>query len=124
VEVALHALSTGINEPFTAVTCIDRLGQGLAKLAMRRIPVGASPGRRGQSARRFAGNTFVELLDSACNPIRAHAAESPEVGLRLLYMLIRLAGVARRPDDRAAIARQAGLLSPIDGKVAPGRGLP
>ena len=29
VEIAAHALSPGINEPFTALTCIDWLGSGL-----------------------------------------------------------------------------------------------
>jgi uncharacterized membrane protein len=111
VEVALHALSTGVNEPFTAVTCIDRIGQGLAKLAMRRIPSALRLDEEGNLRIISPKDTFVELLDSACNPIRANAAESPEVGVRLLYMLIRLAGVARRPEDRSAIGRQAGLLS-------------
>lgn len=31
VEVSLHGLSTGINEPFTALTCIDRLGHGITE---------------------------------------------------------------------------------------------
>jgi uncharacterized membrane protein len=111
VEVALHALSTGINEPFTSVTCIDRLGQGLTKLAMRRIPSALRLDERGELRVVSHGNTFVELLDDACNPIRAHSQESPEVGLRLLHMLARLAGVARREEDRAAIERQAELVS-------------
>ena len=36
VEIALRALSPGINDPFTAVTCIDRLASGLARLARRK----------------------------------------------------------------------------------------
>jgi uncharacterized membrane protein len=111
VEVALHALSTGINEPFTAVTCIDRLGQGLAKLAMRRIPSDLRLDDDGHLRLVSSGNTFVELLDDACNPLRANSQDSPEVGLRLLHMLARLAGVARREEDRAAIERQAELVA-------------
>ena len=34
-EVALRALSPGINDPITAMRCADRIGQGLARLAAR-----------------------------------------------------------------------------------------
>lgn len=111
VEVALHALSTGINEPFTAITCIDRLGQGLTKLARRRIPSALRSDDAGHIRVVARGSTFVELLDESCDPIRANAGDSPEVGLQLLHMLTRLASVARRDEDCAAIARQADLVS-------------
>ena len=38
VEVAVRALSPGINAPFTAMTCIDRLGAALGRLAGRKVP--------------------------------------------------------------------------------------
>nr|MBA3387048.1 DUF2254 domain-containing protein [Chthoniobacterales bacterium] len=38
VEVAVRALSPGINDPFTAMTCIDWLGDALIRLAGREIP--------------------------------------------------------------------------------------
>ncbi len=37
VEVALRALSPGINDPFTAINCIDWLGAGLSHLGERSI---------------------------------------------------------------------------------------
>ena len=110
VEVTLHALSSGMNEPFTAVTCIDRLGQGLARLVTRRMP---SPMRSDDSgAVRVVAlsQTFAGLLDGAIDPIRAHAAGSPDVGLRLLVMLDRIARLACRDEDRAAVRRQATLV--------------
>jgi len=33
VEIAVWALSPGINDPFTAVACVDRLGSALCRLA-------------------------------------------------------------------------------------------
>jgi len=110
VEVSLHALSTGINEPFTAVTCIDRIGQGLARLATRRIP---SPLRAddGGHVRVIAPlDSFRDLLDKSFDPIRAHATGSPVVGGHLLKVLSRIATVAQRAEDRAAIRRQADLV--------------
>ncbi len=37
-EVALRALSPGINDPITAMRCVDRIGQGLSQLATRKQP--------------------------------------------------------------------------------------
>lgn len=110
VEVTLHALSTGMNEPFTALTCIDRLGQGLAKLVTRRMPSASRSDDDGTVRVIAPRQTFTGLLDDALNPIRAHAGNSPEVGKRLLVLLHRLARLARRDEDRAAIRRQAELV--------------
>ena len=38
VEIAAHALSPGINEPFTALTCIDWLGGSLRGVLRRDLP--------------------------------------------------------------------------------------
>jgi uncharacterized membrane protein len=37
VEVAVRALSPGVNDPFTAMAVIDRLRGGLARLAKRQM---------------------------------------------------------------------------------------
>lgn len=107
VEVTLHALSTGINEPFTAATCIDRLGEGLARMATRHIPSPIRADRDGTPRVIAPRETFGDLLDDAFDPIRAHAGRSPGVGRQLLEVLGRLAQVSRRPEDRVAIERQA-----------------
>jgi uncharacterized membrane protein len=38
VEIAGRALSPGVNDPFTAVTCLDWLGAGFSDLASRELP--------------------------------------------------------------------------------------
>ncbi|MFU8889287.1 MAG: DUF2254 domain-containing protein [Trueperaceae bacterium] len=38
LEIALRALSPSLNDPFTARSCIDRIGQGLLLLDRRRLP--------------------------------------------------------------------------------------
>ena len=110
VEVTLHALSTGMNEPFTALTCIDRLGQGLAQLARRRLPASARSDDTGALRVVAARDSFVDLLDQSFDPIRAHAAGNPVVGTRLLDALRRLAYIVRRDEDRTAVLRQAELV--------------
>jgi uncharacterized membrane protein len=39
LEIALRALSPSMNDPFTARSCIDRIGQGLLLLDRRRLPL-------------------------------------------------------------------------------------
>ena len=107
VEVALHALSPGMNEPFTAITCIDRLGEGLALLAGRSRP---SPVRRDKSGtpRVVAhAETFAELLWEAVTPISVFAGPNPAISQRLLRTLEILSGAASAHEDRAAIRAQA-----------------
>ena len=43
VEIAVRALSPGLNDPFTAITCVDHLGSALCRLATRDMPVALSP---------------------------------------------------------------------------------
>jgi uncharacterized membrane protein len=38
VEIAVRALSPGLNDPFTAITCVDHLGSVLCRLATRDMP--------------------------------------------------------------------------------------
>lgn len=38
VEIAARALSPGVNDPFTAVTCLDWIGAALSELAVRELP--------------------------------------------------------------------------------------
>ncbi len=38
VEIAVRALSPGINDPFTAMTCVDWLGASLSRIAAHELP--------------------------------------------------------------------------------------
>jgi uncharacterized membrane protein len=111
VEIAVRALSPGINDPFTAMTCVDRLGSALCRVTQRKIP---SPHRRDDrgTLRIIAEpTTFANLADAALNPIRQHARSSAAVTIRLLETITEIAGQARRPDDRADLRRHAEMLA-------------
>jgi uncharacterized membrane protein len=111
VEVALRALSPGVNEPFTAITCIDRLGQGLAKLAVRMIPSAVRADEEGRMRVVARPYTFVELVDAAFEPIARYAGENPAIHERLFQTLESLARMARRPEDLAALDRVSDFVS-------------
>jgi uncharacterized membrane protein len=105
VEVALRALSPGVNEPFTAMTCIDRLSQGLAGLARRQIPSPLRVDEQGALRVVAMPRDFPELLNETFDPILFHASDAPQVLRRLQDVLEVLADVARRAEDREAVTR-------------------
>ncbi len=49
VEIAVRALSPGINDPFTAGSVVDHLGDALCRIAPRYLRPGRSSGRGGSS---------------------------------------------------------------------------
>lgn len=107
VEVAVRALSPGINDPFTAITCIDRIGSALCRLAGREMP---SPYRfdEERELRVVAPTvTFTGVADAAFNQVRQSARSNAAVTIRLLETIGRVAAVAIRPGDRSALWRHA-----------------
>jgi uncharacterized membrane protein len=110
VEVAVRALSPGINAPLTAVVCIDRLGASLARLAARCIP--SSRRYNSQGALRVIARpyTFHSVLAAAFDQIRQYGATSVAVTIRMLEALERIASAATRHDDIPSIRAQADMI--------------
>lgn len=101
VDVALKALSPGINDTTTANNCVDYLGSILARLTTRRIE---SPYRSdgGQLRLITLGPTFPGLLAEAFDQIRQNAEGNVAVLGRLLQVLGTL--VERTSDEQRARA--------------------
>jgi uncharacterized membrane protein len=107
VELAVRALSPGINDPATARSCIDRLEQALGQLASRQLP---SPYRHDDSgALRVvaAPVTFAGMLDLALTEITRHGRSSVSVSCRVLEAIRDLAPSVSAEGDRLALERQA-----------------
>lgn len=94
VEVALRALSPGINDPFTAIAVIDRLTLSL-RLVMDR---GAAQSRfaddEGIVRLALPVSTFEGLTDAAFNQIRQTAEGHAAVLIRLAKNIGELLGLA------------------------------
>ncbi len=70
VEIAQRALSPGINDPTTALYCIDRLGEAFGRLARRDVPSSL----RFDTERRLRVVTSVISLDELACPAFAAVA--------------------------------------------------
>ena len=110
VEVALRALSPGVNEPFTALTCIDRLSEGLAT-ALRAPPPREWWADESGTDRVFARpQSFETLLRASLDPIRLFAGRNPAVYARLADTLGELGAMAERCEDREVLREQLHLV--------------
>jgi uncharacterized membrane protein len=111
VELAVRALSPGINDPGTARLCIDRLEQALCHLAARRIP---SPARHDEDGRVrvFACPvTLSGVVASAFNEIARYGRSSVSVTCRLLDAVRSVGSCVQRETDRQALLRQAAAIA-------------
>jgi uncharacterized membrane protein len=110
VEIAVRALSPGINDPFTAMACIDRLGASLRQLAERILP---SPYHHddGGTLRVIArSQTFEGALNAAFNLIRQYGQSSAPVSMRMMETLAVLAEWAPARDHKAALLAHARMI--------------
>lgn len=107
VEIALRALSPGINEPFTAITCIDRLTEGLALIATAPQPEPRRVDRAGRVRIWVRPQTFSRLLRAAFDPIRISAGTNPAIHARLLDSVGELGVIVRAAHDQLLLHQLA-----------------
>jgi uncharacterized membrane protein len=107
VEVAVRALSPGINDPFTAINCIDRISSALCMLAQRSFPSPLRHGAEGKLRVIARPVTFAGIANAAFDPIRQYGRSSAAVTIRLLEAIATIATCVRREGDRRALLDQA-----------------
>jgi uncharacterized membrane protein len=97
-DIAVRALSPGINDPTTAVACIHRLTEIFTKLGARRFPAVARQGEDGVVRMLAPRSSFAELLDLAYGPIVLHGRANPVIIAAVESSLQRL--LERLPEFR------------------------
>ncbi|MDF1659695.1 MAG: DUF2254 domain-containing protein [Verrucomicrobiales bacterium] len=107
VEVALRALSPGINDPFTAITCIDFLSESMAKIAKRKLPQRVFRDEQGKARVMTRPASFRNTLDTAFIQIRQAGADKPDVIISMLEGFEGMAQSALTSEQRQAIQEQA-----------------
>ncbi len=110
VEIAVRALSPGINDPFTAIACVDRLGSALCRLARRDMPSTLRFDPKGRLRLVASGSTFAGIVDVAFNQIRQSARSNPAVAIRMLDAIAQIAGQVQCAPDAAALLRHAEMI--------------
>ncbi len=110
VEVGVRSLSPGINDPYTTIACIDRLGAALCLLANKQFPSPYLNDEEGQVRLIMDVTTFSGMTNAAFDQIRQYGRSSVAVTIRLIETLANIAGHARLPEQRRTIVRQAEMI--------------
>jgi uncharacterized membrane protein len=90
VEIAQRALSPGVNDPSTAIYCIDRLEEAFVRLAQRAIPSPVRLDDRGCVRVMTEVTALEDLAVSAFAAVARYGAGDADVVGRLLAALSRL----------------------------------
>jgi len=108
VEVGLRALSSGINDAFTAVAVLDRLGAALCELVGRTLLSGETL-RNGVPRVQRPSTDYTGLLDAMFHMLRQSGASIPPVMIRLLEVITEVGCLERDPERRVQLRRHADL---------------
>ena len=103
VEIAARALSPGVNDPFTAISCLDWLSASLKAMADRDLP---SPDRYAEDGTlRIVAEptTFKEFVGHVYGQLRPYLAADRNAAMHALKTLGEVGG--RAPADRRAVLR-------------------
>lgn len=109
--MALRALSTGVNEPFTATAVLDRLGTSLVQVIDRGTAVGCWCDEDGVLRVTGTTTTFRGIVDAAFNQIRQSGEGEPSVLIRMQAVLADLAEHVRNKEQRQVLAEHIGLVA-------------
>ncbi len=109
-SVASRALSAAINDPFTAILSIQRLGAALALIAER--------GEHSHHLRDASGtlrvlgepDSFDEHINLSFHPIRQYGRSMAEVLITMLRIISRIAERTQTEEQRSALRLHADLI--------------
>lgn len=116
VDIALHALSSGVNDTTTAVICVDYLTAILARLASRNIP---SSHRYVEGELRVIaiGPTFASLVAESFDQVRESAKGNMAIMLQMLGALRTIASQTSSPSRCLVLREQAQRIAELAGRT-------
>src|SRR5690348_16531615 len=111
VEIALRALSAAVNDTFTALTCIDWLGENLCKIVVQWHPARVHRDDRGFIRVIAPEPSYDRLVQRAFEKLRQSSVGQPAVMIRLLDALARIMAETTSEGQRRVLLEQAGMIN-------------
>lgn len=110
VEVAGRALSPGINDPNTAIACIDNLTSVMCYLTSVKYP--STHRLDGEGKLRLVANSldFSGMLEASFSQIRQYGEDTPAVIIRMMESTATLLKFAAGDAQRKAVQAHADML--------------
>jgi uncharacterized membrane protein len=110
VEVAMRALSPGVNDPFTAMNCMDWLQAGLENLANRKLPDAHRHDDEHNLRIVTEPETFASFVSLTCDQLRPYVAADRNAAIHMIEMLAKIAAVTEHASRRRALTKSGGRL--------------
>ncbi len=110
VEIAIRALSPAVNDTFTALACIDWLGDALCKIAVRWEPREVHRDAAGHLRVITVTVSFDRLVERAHDKIRQASRGMPAVMIRQLEGLANVMAHTESPEQRRLLLDQARMI--------------
>lgn len=109
-EIAVRALSPGINDPFTAVAVIDRLAASFEAVQQRPLPYRQYHDDDGVLRLIVSRSDYRRMLNTGFRSIRQAGADQPLVLMRIAARLADLSHSVRSPEQADALREQLAAL--------------
>jgi uncharacterized membrane protein len=119
VEIAVRALSPGINDPYTAIAAINQLSASLARLMDRNLPDAVLHDREGTIRVLCPRPTYGSLIAVAFDQIRQNGGGKPAVVIHLLQAIERLAPHVRTGDQKHALLEELETIQQTAARAVP-----
>jgi uncharacterized membrane protein len=110
VEIAIRALSPAVNDPFTALTCIDWLSAGLRRISHVTLGKGVYRDRSGHVRLIEPDPSYARTANRAFDKIRQSARGMPVVIIHMVDALTRVMEETTTAEQRLVLARQAEMI--------------
>jgi len=119
VEIAIRALSPAVNDPFTAMTCIDWLGENLCKVVAGWHPARVHRDGSGYIRVISAEPAYDRLVQRAFEKIRQSSLGMPAIMIRELEALARIMAETTNDGQRRVLLEQAAMIDRASERSVP-----
>lgn len=113
VEIAARALSSGVNDPYTAMTCLDWLGAAASRLAQRRMPSAYRADEDGTLRVIALPQSFADYLERGFGRLRQYLARDMNATLHALNALAKVSVHCASPGRVLAVSEEADKLAKL-----------
>ena len=107
VEIGARALSPGVNDPFTAINCLDWLGAALKRMAGRDFPSEGRYDERGTLRLIAHPTSYAALVEAVFGQLRPYVAADRNAAFHAMKVIGEVAGQTDDDDAKRVLRREA-----------------
>lgn len=106
-EIAIRALSPGVNDPFTAISCLNWLGAAVVRLSRQKLPDRLRYDDAGDLRVIADPQTFAGFVELGFGRMRPYVAADPNAALHMMATLGEVGAAVATGPGRRVLHEQA-----------------